>query len=186
MPSSNLTSNFSSATQTSDGNASWSSTGNALVDDGAVASVFIDTPTYTLSNYLKVTDRIQKIPSGATVDGIVVNIQLTAIPQGYISVYVLKGATLSSEAYESTTLNNTFGTTSDKWGLTWTAADVNASDFGVQVRFDAYTFLDVNVYLDYIDTTIYYTYTETGDGTGRTTQGRRAVFSTKTEMRVVS
>ena len=184
MPSSNLTSNFSSATQTSDGNASWSNTGNALVDDGAVASVFIDTPTFTISNYLKVTDRIQKIPSGATVDGIVVNIQLTQLAS-YMSVYVLKGATLSSLVNEQTTLNNTFGGPTDKWGLSWTAADVNASDFGVQVSFDT-AGSDLNVYVDYIDTTIYYTYTETGDGTGRTAQGRRALFTSKAELRVIS
>ncbi len=184
MPSSNLNSNFSTATQTSDGNATWSDTGNALVDDGAVATVFIDTPSETISNYLKVTDRIQKIPSGATVDGIVVNIQLTQLAAN-MSVYVLKGATLSNLVNEQSTLNNSFGGPSDKWGLSWTAADINASDFGVQVSFDTIG-SDLNVYVDYIDTTIYYTYTETGDGTGRTTQGRRAIFTSQTNSRVAT
>jgi hypothetical protein len=186
MPSSNLTSNFSSATQISSGDASWSNTGNATVDDGAVASVNIVSPTYTLSNYLKVTDRIQKIPSGATVNGIIVNIELTTIPQAYLSVVVCKGATLSSEVTEQVTLNNTFGNTADLWGLSWTAADVNASDFGVQIRFDRSGFPTADVYVDYIDTIIYYTYTETGDGTGRTTQGRRAIFTSQTNSRVVT
>ena len=186
MPSGNLTSNFSSATQISSGDASWSNTGNATVDDGAVAYVNIVSPTYTISNYLKVTDRIQKIPSGATVNGIIVNIQVASIPQAYLSVVVCKGATLSSEVTEQVTLNNAFGNTTDLWGLSWTAADVNASDFGVQIRFSPSIFSTVDVSVDYIDTTIFYTYTETGDGTGRTTQGRRALFTTKTEMRVVS
>jgi hypothetical protein len=184
MPSSNLNSNFSTATQTSDGNATWSDTGNALVDDGAVASVFIDTPSKTISNYLKVTDRIQKIPSGATVDGIIVNIQLTQLAAN-MSVYVLKGGTLSSLVNEQSTINNTFGGINDKWGLSWTAADINASDFGVQVSFDTIG-SDLNVYVDYIDTTVYYTYTETGDGTGRTTQGRRALFTAQTNSRVAT
>ena len=186
MPSGNLTSNFSSATQISSGDVSWTNTGNATVDDGAVAYVNIVNPTYTISNYLKVTDRIQKIPSGATVNGIIVNVQVASIPQAYLSVVVCKGATLSSEVTEQVTLNNALGNTTDLWGLSWTAADVNASDFGVQIRFSPINFSTVDVSVDYIDTTIFYTYTETGDGTGRTTQGRRALFTTKTEMRVVS
>ena len=190
MPSGNLTSNFSSATQTSDGNASWSNTGNALVDDGASATVFVDAPAQTFSNYLKVTDRIQKIPSGATVDGIIVEIQisqetgLTLVRD--FTVYVLKGATLSTPVVDISSVGIVgFGNSTDLWGLSWTAADINASDFGVKVNIDNGG-SDVTWGIDYINTTIYYTYSETGDGTGRTTQGRRAVFSTKTEMRVVS
>lgn len=190
MPSSNLTSNFSSATQTSDGNASWSDTGNALVDDGASATVFVDYPTHTLSNYLKVTDRIQKIPSSATVNGIIVEIQISQetglLVTRDFTVYVLKGATLSTPVVEISSVGIvSFGNSTDLWGLSWTAADINASDFGVKVLIDNGG-NDVTWGIDYIDTTIFYTYTETGDGTGRTTQGRRAVFSTKTEMRVVS
>jgi hypothetical protein len=102
-----------------------------------------------------------------------------------MSVYVLKGGTLSSLVNEQSTINNTFGGTTDKWGLSWTAADINASDFGVQVSFDTIG-SDLNVYVDYIDTVIYYTYTETGDGTGRTTQGRRAIFTSQTNSRVAT
>jgi hypothetical protein len=190
MPSGNLTSNFSSATQTSDGNASWSDTGNVLVDDGASATVFVDYPTHTLSNYLKVTDRIQKIPSSATVNGIIVEIQISqetglTLTRDF-TVYVLKGATLSTPVVEISSVGIVaLGNITDLWGLSWTAADINASDFGVKVLIDNGG-TDVTWGIDYINTTIFYTYTETGDGTGRTTQGRRAVFSSKTEMRVVS
>jgi len=185
MPSSNLNSRFSTSTQTSDGNASWSNTNNALNDDGAVASVFIDEPTYGMSNYLKVTDRIQKIPLSATVDGIVVNVKLTNLPNAYFSLYVLKGATLSTQVYEQSATNISYGGPTDKWGLSWTAADINASDFGVKILFDTIG-SDTDVFVDYIDTTVYYTYTETGDGTGRTTQGRRAIFTSQTNSRVAT
>ncbi len=190
MPSSNLTSNFSSATQTSDGNASWSNTGNALVDDGASATVFVDSPTHTLSNYLKVTDRIQKIPSGATIDGIIVEIQISEetglMVTRDFTLYVLKGATLSTPVTEISSVGTfSLGSAVDLWGLSWTAADINASDFGVKVLIDNGG-NDVTWGIDYINTTIYYTYTETGDGTGRTAQGRRALFTSKAELRVIS
>jgi hypothetical protein len=186
MPSSNLNSRFSTSTQTSDGNASWSNTDNALSDDGAVASVFIDEPTYSISNYLKLTERIQKIPSNATVDGIVVNVKLTNLPNCYFFLYVLKGATLSTEYNEQTpSYNFSIGGPTDKWGLSWTAADINATDFGVKIAFDSIGF-DTDAFVDYMDTTVYYTYTETGDGTGRTTQGRRALFTAQTNSRVVT
>lgn len=189
MPSANLTSNFSTATQTSDGNASWSSTGNALVDDGASATVFVDAPAQTFSNYLKVTDRVQKIPSGATVNGIIVNFEITqetglSLARDY-TLYVLKGATLSTPVVDISGVGFIAkGGVSDLWGLSWTADDINASNFGVQIRIDNGG-SDVTWGIDYINTTIYYTYTETGDGTGRATQGRRALFSTKAELRVV-
>ena len=190
MPSGNLTSNFSSATQTSDGNASWSNTGNALVDDGASATVFVDQPVQTISNYLKVTDRIQKIPSGATVDGIIVEIQisqetgLTLVRD--FTVYVLKGATLSTPVVDISGVGIfVLGNATDLWGLSWTATDINASDFGVKVSIDNGG-SDVTWGIDYINTTIYYTYTETGDGTGRTTQGRRALFSSQTVSRLIT
>jgi len=190
MSSGNLTSNFSSATQTSDGNASWSNTGNALVDDGASATVFVDYPTNTLSNYLKVTDRIQKIPSGATVNGIIVEIQISEETGLQVTrdftAYVLKGATLSTPVVEMSSIGTlAFGNATDLWGLSWTAADINASDFGVKVLIDNGG-NDVTWGIDYINTTIYYTYTETGDGTGRTTQGRRAIFTSQTNSRVVT
>lgn len=190
MASANLNTNFTTATQTSDGNASWSNASNALTDDGTSATVFVDSPAQTFSNYLKLTDRTLKIPSSATINGIIVNFEITqetglTLARDY-TLYVLKGATLSTPVVDISSVGVIAkGGISDLWGLSWTADDINSSTFGVQIKIDNGG-SDVTWGIDYINTTVYYTYTETGDGTGRTTQGRRAIFTSQTNSRVAT
>jgi hypothetical protein len=190
MPNTNQLSTFVNATQTADGNASWSNVSDALVQDSVSATVFVDYPAQTFSNYLKLTERLYKIPDSATINGIIARFYISqetglTLVRDY-TVYLLKGATLSTPKVNISNVGlNAEGNTTDLWGLSWTAADINAADFGFQIKIDNGG-SDVTWGIDYVETEVYYTYTETGDGTGRTTQGRRALFTAQTNLRIAT
>jgi len=130
-----------------------------VVDDSAVGTVPWNTPNnakssnnvYTFvgappfdpatSHYLKATNFGFSVPDGATIDGIVVQIERKPNAASKVSdsrVHIVKwtgaiGATNKKKAgYWSTTETYyTYGLSSDKWGETWTPARINDADFGV-------------------------------------------------------
>ena len=155
------------ANDTTVGTVAWSNPANAGASDDVYASItLISSAT---SNYLKATGFQFGIPTNATIDGIVVETEHKKVGLGNIadnSVKIVKGGTISGTEHASTTVwgttdayfNHTTSTT-DLWGLTWTPADINASNFGFVISaVCSGDSCSANIMqIDHIRITIYYT-----------------------------
>lgn len=149
-------------------------------------------------NYFVITGLSSTVPSGATINGITVSIERynSVVPGDFTltindnAVYLTKdgsnlvGSNKSTGATWQSSDNNTpvnFGGAADLWGTSWTAAEINASTFGVMIS-PSLTFDNsengASVKIDQVTITVDYTET--------TPSRRRAVFSTKAELRVVT
>jgi len=123
------------------GTVAWVNPDNAKVSNDVYATFTF--PIDATSHYLKATNFGFSIPSGATINGILVEIE-RIVPTGGTGqvndseIKIVKsdgtigdtnkstGATWSAtESYIS------FGGSSDLWGEEWEAEDINDSDFGV-------------------------------------------------------
>lgn len=117
----------------------WTTASNALAADAAYATYSI-TPAGS-SNVLQLTEFGFAIPATATIDGIEGVIKAnysTGDGCQLITIRLLIGGvaagdTKGPQALTTTNTNYTFGGAADLWGLTPTVAQVNATDFGVQV-----------------------------------------------------
>lgn len=158
---------------TSVGTISNASVTNIYADDGSVTITAMSGGSGTLSNYIKATNFGFSIPSGATIDGIVVEIKRRRTSIGGNttdnSVRIVKGGTISGNDYAiSTTYSTaytyyTYGSSSDLWGLSWTDSDINASTFGIAFSVKKTTGKVNQVNADAARITVYYT---TGGGGG--------------------
>lgn len=159
------------ANDSSFGTTSWANPGNIVSSNDSYASITFGTGTGT-SWYLKGTNFGFSIPTGATINGIVVEIErkrggtfVAGFPKDN-SVKIVKsdgsiGSTNKASAtqYPTTDTYATYGSSSDLWGETWTYSDINDADFGVvlatdiQVPSEAIGVTSV----DHIRITVYYT-----------------------------
>lgn len=125
------------------GDQAWSNPGNAATTNNTYATF---TDSSAGSNYLKAVNFGFAVPSGATINGITVEIERKAnVSAGGgggaritdLNVKLVKGGTVSGSNKASATRWTTseayftYGGAADLWGLTLTDADVNASNFGV-------------------------------------------------------
>jgi hypothetical protein len=154
------------------GSFSWNNPTNCLAEDGAMthAGAF-GGAGYT--QYLDSSGFGFSIPSGATIDGIVVEVKLRANINDYNfgiedgSIRLLKAGTLAGSnkargtGVRWSTVNTyvTFGGVADLWGTTWTDSDINNSGFGFSLLA---LVIDnakggVYAYVDHIRITVYYT-----------------------------
>ncbi len=168
------------------GTVTWSNPGNITSSDNAKATATVNA---TVTHYLKGTNYGFSIPSGATIDGIVVEIEKSAnqSTRGTDSrVRIIKGGTIgstdkssvvrwpatASEAY------TTYGSSSDLWGETWTDSDINGSTFGATIAGSSTAGKSsVVLSVDHIRITVYYT--AAASGVIKTKKGL-AYASTKT------
>ena len=114
------------------------------------------------------------IPTGATINGIVVTLEASSYDaQGagnnardYIIKIVKNNtitgtdkSTLASLTPNSTYVNRTYGSSTDLWGETWTAADINNSNFGIAYSAELYTSPKSNVTVEVrnLRITVHYT-----------------------------
>ena len=122
----------------------------------------------TFADYLVATNLSSPVPSGATIDGIVVEIYtkgFASLPLALDVVQLIKGGvkTGSNKGSPSTSLPSVFsylsyGGAADLWSATLTADDVNASNFGFCCRFKKRSGKSVpNGDVDHVRMTIYYT-----------------------------
>ena len=152
------------------GYAAWSNPDNAKASDNSYAIATL-TGGYEVSNYLKATNFGFNIPTGATIDGILVEIEKRIFGDGdvvsdnIVSIVKANGSVGSTnkaiagnwtliEAYSS------YGGATDKWSETLTEADINDSDFGVVLSVNGDE--DDGGYnstarVDHIRITVYYT-----------------------------
>lgn len=124
------------------------------------------------THYLKATNFGFTLPAGATIGGIAVEIERksnynSSPAQSFdhvVSLIVGGAVTGNNKAATSTAWGTsdatiTYGGSSDKWGLSPGAADINASDFGVafEVRINSGGGINVTASVDMIRVTVTYT-----------------------------
>lgn len=147
------------------GEYSWSNPSNAKASDDNYATAYSD-PSAGDSHYLKATNFGFSIPSGSTIDGILVRIERRCpqtkdvIYDKYVKIIKSNGSIGSTNKALATSWGTTdsyfeYGSSSDKWGETWTYLDINDTDFGValSVSMDS----GVDAYVDHIQIKVYYT-----------------------------
>lgn len=143
----------------------WSNPGNITADD---ASYAVNTPGQSPSDYLEATNFGFSIPVGSTINGIYVEIEVKASQDlpfshsvGDNSVRLIQGGAIGGTD-ESTYPHwptaegyNIYGSSSDLWGLSWTVAQINASNFGVALNVITVNF-GADAYVNYVRITVYY------------------------------
>jgi hypothetical protein len=153
------------------GTRAWTNPTNAVSSNNTYATVAGDGSGDTLqSHYLKATNFGFSIPGGATISGIVVEVEAKddGLATNKINlVRLVKGGAIqpqsqaadSPAALTTTDTYKVYGSSSQLWGQTWTDADINASTFGVVVAAQL-DFLGSGVVstasIDHIRITIYY------------------------------
>lgn len=119
------------------GTITWSKPGNAAASDDLRATAVGGGQ----SHYLKAVDFGFTIPAGATVGGVVVTIERhTANIEGTADTVVslVKGGSVVGDNKAEASwwpdggdAPGMYGGADQLWGTTWTAAEINAADFGV-------------------------------------------------------
>ena len=123
------------------GTTAWSNPGNAGADDGSSATclALVD------SQYLQGTNFGFSIPGGATINGIELELerrsQSSLLTVADMSIVLRKSdGTYAAENkatpgnWPTTFAIASYGSSSDLWGETWTASDINDIDFGAAVQ----------------------------------------------------
>ena len=154
------------------GTRTWSNPTNIYLADGTdVASVIGAAEATVYSHYLKATDFKFAIPDGATIDGIIVEYNEKASTNSaskYVADTALKLVVDNTVVGDNKATTSTkwglsyswvsYGGATDKWGLTPTVAEINASNFGVVLEVKlATTFSGPIAYVDAVRITVYYT-----------------------------
>jgi hypothetical protein len=126
----------------------WGNPQNARQTDGFGAFVEIGTVPGFLetSAALVVTDFGFSIPNGSTIEGIEVVVKRDGQATGGsgtpsdFGIFIVKGGVATGVDHSNlipwsgTFPDITYGSNSDLWGETWTAADINDSGFGLSIR----------------------------------------------------
>jgi len=118
------------------GSLSWSNPGNAVSSDNSDALATAESGN---TKYLKATDFSMSIPGGATIDGIVVEVE-KASQEGCVDARarIVKGGAIGSTDrslvgnWPASDTFRTHGGTSDLWGESWSSSDFG-SDFGFAI-----------------------------------------------------
>ena len=170
-----------SANDSAVGTESWGSIANIKIEDGATATASATPGLSLVTRYAKVTAFGFSIPSGATIDGIVVEVKRRASHNSgttYVkdtTVKLVKAGTVVGSNNADTVTNwpttltfVTYGGSSDLWGTTWTDTDINDATFGFVISATMTEGAKVfsSARIDVIKITVYYT---TGGGGGAST-----------------
>lgn len=167
------------ADDSSIGTTAWTNPTNITASDDTYATgvVTFGVPTH----YLKATNFGFSIPSGATIDGIVVEWERKATTNrggGVLdnAVRIVKGGTIGSTDKSSAAAWSTgesfisYGSSSDLWGESWTDADINGSTFGAVISAKTNSAGGTG-FVDSCRITVYYT-----DAAGGPTSATRMVM----------
>lgn len=187
MASQGPNSTGTSVVDTSFGTLGWNTVGNTLTSNDAYADSGTTAPSS--SHYIKATNFGFSIPSGATIDGIVVEIErktnntANTYKAKDSRVRIVKGGTIQTTdladtgtIWPITDTYKTYGSSSELWGTTWTDTDINSSTFGVVIsaslrglpgKFFSYA------YVDHIRITVHYT---EGGGGGSTSKNQVVII----------
>lgn len=144
----------------------WANTSNAASSNNLYSDYggFSSGAGVRYTDYLVATNFGFSIPAGATNIGIIVEMERSD-PNSRTSDYsirIVKGGVItgtdksSNAAYPSTDSYQSYGSSGDQWGTTWTAADINAADFGVAIASQRSSNGANNGRVDHIRITIVY------------------------------
>lgn len=145
------------------GATAWTNPGNVVSSNNANATCTIGLGA---TDSLRATDYGFTIPSGATIDGVIVEIERNGQTPNWkdISVNLIKGGVVSGSNYGATgtvwpgaDAYATYGGAADLWGLTLSDTDVNATDFGVALQARCQNFKPSTGSVDHMRITIHYT-----------------------------
>ena len=154
------------------GTVAWSNPDRAksLADGNATAVL----SSLGVSHYLKATNFGFSIPTGATIDGILAEINKNFaggyFPKDNSVKIVTSDGTLGSED-KANTDNWPFGTyisygaSNDLWNESWSDTDINDADFGVVISAKDTTGNKLYPFICHIRITVYYTEAETSNPT---------------------
>ncbi|HNZ73509.1 MAG TPA: hypothetical protein PKG73_02850, partial [bacterium] len=144
--------------------ATWSNPTNITASDNSYASKTID--YYGSSGALNATNFGFAIPTGATINGIVLDVEGKISSGSFVwtSVRLLKNGSAVGDNKTSmsmfTDIDKTLSTggDSDLWGTTWTAEDINNTNFGATITLKDEDDTTGTVYVDHITIKVYYSY----------------------------
>ncbi len=149
------------------GSRSWRDPEDALTNNGWVAYVDVGDDG-EISNYLKVSDFGFNIPGNAIMEGIEVRIgrytsgSSTPRQRDY-EVRLVKNNTVTGnnlakpDGWPTSEQAEDYGGSNNLWGESWTAADINSSQFGVALSvINPHNYYDRTAYVDYIRVTVHY------------------------------
>jgi len=139
------------------------SSSTAYVDAFSVTVYY--TNQNNLSNYLKVTNFGFTLPAGATINGVVVDINKHAGMANNVTdtvVKLVKGGVVSGNnkasgsAWGTSDTYATYGGATDTWGVTLLYTDVNDPTFGVVISCSAAS-VPETAFIEHVRVTVYYT-----------------------------
>lgn len=165
MPSLGPNAPSNAANDSSVGTVSWGGLTNSIGSNNFYSTCTLTTGN-TVGYYLKHTGYGFSVPSGATIDGIVIEYEAnsnTSTKATWLTVKSIKGGTIggnnngtgadlpASDTYVS------FGSSSDLWGQTWSHSDINASNFGFAFSPGRTGPPSATARIDHSRATVYYT-----------------------------
>jgi hypothetical protein len=175
---------LSAGSGSTSGSPLWTNPGNITASDDTRATR-ANITAQTTTGVLTSESHGFTIPSGATIDGIVVEIERygTGGSLRDSSVRLTTGGTAVGDD-KADTVNNwpilsgeayaTYGGATDTWGRSWTDSEINATTFGVNlVALNTHATNTRDAQVDHIRITVYYT-----EGGGSQTIGMNAISST--------
>jgi len=132
----------SSGIDASVGSFTWNNTGNIFASDNSRSDATLNS-NGDITYYLTSTNFGFSIPATDNIDGIVVEIERSDNGGGGNIkdniVKIIKGGSISGTDksgvgnWPSADAYKTYGSATDLWGLTWTAADINSNNFGIAI-----------------------------------------------------
>lgn len=163
------TANLSNA-GTSENTDAWGTPGNVAADDGTestITAATYDSPD--ISQILVASNFTFTVPTGATINGIVVEIDRRSIISNSgkdFRVQLAKGTAFANlvgdnkavpaTIWPTTSTVATYGASNDLWGATWSDTDINATSFAVFLSAQA-NIANADIGVDYIRVTVHYT-----------------------------
>lgn len=152
------------------GTQAWSNPGNVTADDASNASGAAADKDEQM-NWLKGSNFGFSIPAGSTIDGIEARLQAADVEEsavaGITHVAIYKDDSTAGDDLETgetivtaTPTNYDYGDSSELWGLSWTAAEINSSDFQLRISMNANNisgFFAGDPVVDFLAVNVHYT-----------------------------
>jgi hypothetical protein len=145
---------------------SWLNTGNVVSSNNVYSTFTLPSGVGNFTDYIQITGFGFSIPLGATIDGILVEIERSD-PNARTAdnrIRIVKGGSIGGEekssgaGYTNSDSYQTFGNSGDTWGETWTDADINAANFGVAISARRTVNGTINGRIDHVRITVYYNF----------------------------
>lgn len=149
------------------GTTAWTNPTNAQVDDGVFATNTDVGPAGPFADELKCTNFGFSVPTGAVVQGIMVEVKgkgtFTGGQTCNVHGKLIKGGVASGNDQTvgslgaSNVIIGSAGNSADLWGLSWSAADINSSTFGFLLNTRIINVAgNANSFIDTVRITVFY------------------------------